>query len=37
MEYEKVDYEIDNNTKNINDIAKALIINVGFSSPSLLD
>lgn len=36
-EYKKVDYKRDNNMENINDTAKALMIDIRFSSPPLFN
>lgn len=36
-EHERVDYERDDDSENIDDTAEALMIDIGFSSPSLLD
>ena len=37
MKHERQDHEMDNNTESINDAIKALMIDVRFLSPSLLD
>lgn len=36
-EHEKVDHKMDDDTKSINDAVEALMINVGFLSPSPFD
>ena len=36
-EHERVDHEMEDDTESIDDAAEVLMIDVGFSSPSLLD